>query len=75
MRQRLRRLVPELLNSMTMWSWLGQVVVTLPVFPDDEQKPETPVGPPPGHPERPAGHRPMTPEEREIWANLEGTDR
>lgn len=78
MRQRIRRLMPGLLHSMSLWTWLGQVIVSVPVFPDDEQdgqEPETTVGPPPGHPERPAGHQPMTPEERVLWANLEGTDR
>jgi hypothetical protein len=78
MLERLRRLLPGLLNSMSLWSWLGQVVVALPVYPDDEQdgaEPVTAVGPPPGHPERHAGDQPMTAEERALWANLEGTDR
>jgi hypothetical protein len=78
MRERLRRLMPGLLNSMSVWTYLGQVVVTLPVSQDEEQdgtEPGTAIGPPAGHPERPAGDRPMTPAERELWANLEGTER
>lgn len=65
-RRRLRRMTPGLLSSMSLLSWLGQMMMALPVVPEDD----TPVGPPPGHPERHAGDQPMTPEERALWANL-----
>lgn len=42
--------------------------------PDDRYL-EAAVGPPPGHPERYAGHLPMTPEEHALWSDLRGTGR
>jgi hypothetical protein len=85
-----RRMAPGLLSSMALWSWLGPVVLALPALPDDETDDEighgpddgpddrdleAAVGPPPGHPERYAGHLPMTPEEHALWSDLEGTGR
>lgn len=76
-RRRFRRMVPGLLNSMSLWSWLGPVVLALPALPDDEADGPDPLaaGPPPGHPERYAGDLPMTPEEHALWADLDGTGR
>jgi hypothetical protein len=74
MRERIRHMLPGLLNAMALWTWLGQVIVAVPDFADQEPERAEPAGPPPGHPER-LSDRPMTPEERALWANLEGTDR
>jgi hypothetical protein len=66
-----------LLESLSVWACLGQPVIFLPL-PTEEQDgsaAETAVGPPPGHPERPAGFRPPTPAERELWARLQAPDR
>ncbi|MFC4506762.1 MULTISPECIES: DUF6059 family protein [Streptomyces] len=42
---------------------------------DDRKTPVTPVpldAPPPAHPERLAAHVPLSPDERELWAQLRG---
>jgi len=78
--QWLRRLIPDL-NSLAAMSWLGYAMPPLYLLeeidsPDEdgELDSEPAVGPPPGHPERLADGRPLTPAERELWARLLGTN-
>ncbi len=83
-RYRLRRAAAELLCSLSVLSWLGHMIV-IPPDPsvlDDEVGATSASGPltgpagapPPGHPERVMGGRPLTDAEREFWTHLEGLD-
>lgn len=83
-RYRIRRALAELLSSLSVLSWLGQMIIIPPDPPAEDDvvdarsatgPPARPVsGPPPGHPEQlpDGGH--LTDAEREFWTHLEGLD-
>ena len=50
----------------------GQAMMPLvAVHPDLIRDSRPGCGPPPGHPERPAGHLPPTPDELALWRQIE----